>query len=58
MALDAECELENVHVYYGITDECTQQYGFFVASMTLVDISNKKNSYCRIQLLESDDKNR
>lgn len=52
MAIDADCNLENVHVHRLYHDH------FYVATMTLADISQNKNSYHRMQLLESDDKKR
>ncbi|XP_055324089.1 poly [ADP-ribose] polymerase-like [Sitodiplosis mosellana] len=54
VAVDEECDLENTHVYFGLAQNSAM---LFIASMTLVDIGQNKNSYCRLSLIESDDKN-
>lgn len=52
-AVDPECGLEdNAHVYCRLIDG--NQVNFSVI-LGLVDIDNDKNSYYRIQLLESND---
>lgn len=51
IAIDPECKLKKVHVY------CRDDLRY-VAVMALVDIVENKNSYYRIQLLESDDMKR
>lgn len=49
VTIDVDCDLKDVHVYRSC-------HGYnFVANMALVDIAKNKNSYCRMQLLESDD---
>lgn len=51
IAVDAECNLDNAHVY-NINGE------IYMASMTLVDIVMDKNSYCRMQVIEADNRER
>lgn len=53
VAVDPESELEErAHVYR----EQTQNGGFYCSvTLTLVDIENNKNSFHRIQMLESND---
>lgn len=55
VAIDAECDLKNAHVYCGAVHH---RMKFFTALMTLVDIVLNKNSYHQIQLIESDDEKR
>lgn len=53
-AVDPECGLaDNAHVYCGNALE--RQNVKYSAVLGLVDIENNKNSYYRIQLLESDE---
>lgn len=47
-AIDADCDLEGVHVYQ-------TRHVTYAAIMSLVSITENKNSYHRMQLLESDD---
>lgn len=51
MSVDAECKLKYVHVYR----DGRLRYS---AVMSLVDIDQNKNSYYRMQLLESDNSKR
>lgn len=51
ISIDAECKLDDVHVY------CYGRLRYTVV-MALVDIDKGKNSYYRMQLLESDDNTR
>lgn len=53
-AVDPECGLaDNAHVYCGNAQE--RQDVKYSVVLGLVDIENNKNSYHRIQLLESDE---
>lgn len=71
VAVDADCELKNVHVYSSSDCCCEHDCNFdfddcdcvchfvgkvqYVAIMAKVDIVENKNSFYRMQLLESDD---
>lgn len=48
MVFDAECNLKNVHVYSNGNIN-------YIAILSLVDIASNKNSYYRMQLLQSND---